>query len=722
MVTLNLTRVHFKDLISILKVDLFCNSPKGEHFEQIRTSYIGYKAISARLGKMMSLLVSYDLRKQISSIAHCLFRRVIEMRSFLLNRSMHRYLELTNTLTHLRMDPESIEWTSPVSKFPLIFGSSRLEFLIDTFSKSGMLIHECSVPDSLIIKMTEEEAKSIILRNELGRRDLLLGRRLEQQRRRMKASEIVLDLDTAVTRISAMYRMYICRKRFREERDREYVFLRLVAPKALPEKVMMADKIVKQRTALAQRLEESWNKKQEEEVHRIETEAKIDLERNFSQDVRMKIWQFRQQTGQFPESIEHLLGLVPLDKPGTAEGDKSRPDKKKPPPKDKPKEPSPPIPVMDTTKEPLMQMLTEFSKTRKFDYVENPSEKYEKLKMEKIAELNKELARIKKNSGLSDTVVPAPTVTPCFDEQDTIDLIKMGVLVSIKPEYLSCYIGDKYSCPLNGSIAHIKTVIVEDCILPLILNERRPELKHTSVLLYGPPGCGKSLLARIIATESRSKFFDLSPSVLKNISMNPAEFIDQVFRVAKHHSPSVICIDGIHELLASSPPLTKKKKKPTDTANIGKFRADILSLMERARMEQIVVISTTNATNETLTRNKAIFQLKILVNIPSFLDRVYIVKHVVINERSGYIDPVVVEVVAKMLDYIPTVEILRLMRFILTKWRCENLKKFPLTSKEFIDGISRLKVIRDDWALFDSQMKAQDEQAAKSQKKIKKSS
>lgn len=107
------------------------------------------------------------------------------------------------------------------------------------------------------------------------------------------------------------------------------------------------------------------------------------------------------------------------------------------------------------------------------------------------------------------------------------------------------------------------------------------------MLLYGPPGCGKTFFAKHFAEEVGFNFMLVAPSTLKSKYVNATqENIAKMFEEAEKNAPTIIFIDEINELLPS---------RDSDVHEMSKSAVnEMLAQMDRTGEKGIFIIGATN--------------------------------------------------------------------------------------------------------------------------------
>ena len=104
---------------------------------------------------------------------------------------------------------------------------------------------------------------------------------------------------------------------------------------------------------------------------------------------------------------------------------------------------------------------------------------------------------------------------------------------------------------LNDVIEELKEAVIYPLTMPHLYSHSSSLLSAPSgVLLYGPPGCGKTMLAKALASESGANFINLHISTLTEKWFGDSnKLVHAVFSLARKLQPTIVFIDEIDAVL-----------------------------------------------------------------------------------------------------------------------------------------------------------------------------
>ncbi|CAO4376871.1 unnamed protein product [Caenorhabditis nigoni] len=185
---------------------------------------------------------------------------------------------------------------------------------------------------------------------------------------------------------------------------------------------------------------------------------------------------------------------------------------------------------------------------------------------------------------------------------------------------------------LEGAKKALKEIVVLPFQRPDIFTGLRAPPK--GVLLFGPPGTGKTMIGRCVASQAQATFFNISASSLTSKWVGEGEkLVRALFSVARLKLPSVIFIDEIDSLLSA--------RSESEHESSRRIKTEFLVQLDgvnTAPDERLLVLGATNRPQELDEAARRRFQKRLYIALPEPDSRTQIVENLLRGTRHEITD------------------------------------------------------------------------------------
>lgn len=248
-----------------------------------------------------------------------------------------------------------------------------------------------------------------------------------------------------------------------------------------------------------------------------------------------------------------------------------------------------------------------------------------------------------------------------------------------------------------GGMTDLKENIKMQIIYPL----KNPEIYKAygkaiggGILMYGPPGCGKTHIARAVAGEIKAGFISIGIQDVLDMWVGSSERnLHQIFEKARQNKPCVLFFDEVDALAASR----REMKNSASRQTINQFLAELDGT--NANNDGLLILAATNAPwhIDSAFRRPGRFDSVIFVPPPDQLARAEIYRIMLTGKPINDID---VNKIAASSDQFSGADIGATINMAVESKLKEAMKSgalIPLVTKDILEAIKKHKPTTKEW-------------------------
>ncbi|MEW5311945.1 MAG: hypothetical protein WDW38_003618 [Sanguina aurantia] len=176
-----------------------------------------------------------------------------------------------------------------------------------------------------------------------------------------------------------------------------------------------------------------------------------------------------------------------------------------------------------------------------------------------------------------------------------------------------------------------KQALMEAVVLPSLRADIFQGLRAPvrGILLYGPPGNGKTMLGKALAHEAKATFFNISASSLTSKWVGDGEkLVRALFQVASEHQPAIIFIDEIDSILSA--------RSSNENDAMRRLKTEFLVQFDGVAggSARVIVVGATNRPADIDDAVRRRLVKRVYIPLPEDQGRAAVIQHLLQSQKS----------------------------------------------------------------------------------------